>query len=277
MPWDFEQFIKERKFLHNVSPRTIEWYEQTFNWLRKYEPTEAGCKAFVIGMREGGLKAISCNSRIRVANAYFKWAELPLHIKPLKEDTRILPTFTPDQIRRLIAFRPKGFYQLRLHTLVLALLDTGTRIDEALSLTVGQVDLENLIFTVKGKGDKERKIPFSFELRKAIFRHLKLNRSDLLFATKDGHKLGRRVVLRDFKILCRKLGFEPPPRTLHAIRHTFATEYIRRGGSQFMLMKVLGHTTLEMTKKYVNFQTADLSAVHNALSPLSHRAPATRT
>lgn len=41
MAWDFDQFVKERKFLHNVSPRTIEWYEQTFTWLRKYEPTEA--------------------------------------------------------------------------------------------------------------------------------------------------------------------------------------------------------------------------------------------
>jgi len=65
---------KKRKYLQNISPRTIEWYEQTFNWLRKYEPPDAGCKAFVLGMREGGLEAISCNSRIRVANAYFKWA-----------------------------------------------------------------------------------------------------------------------------------------------------------------------------------------------------------
>jgi integrase/recombinase XerD len=153
----------------------------------------------------------------------------------------------------------------------MTLLDTGTRIDEALSLSVREVDMDNLILTVKGKGDKERKIPFSFELRKTIFRYLKLHDSDLLFCTRDGHRLGRRDVLRDFKLLCRKLGFEPPPRTLHAIRHTFATEYIRRGGSQFMLMKVLGHTSLEMTKKYVNFQTDDLQAVHNRLSPLSAR------
>src|ERR1035437_9787055 len=56
MPWDFDEFIKERKYLQNVPPRTVEWYEQTFKWLGKYEPTEAGCKAFIIGMRDGGLK-----------------------------------------------------------------------------------------------------------------------------------------------------------------------------------------------------------------------------
>src|ERR1039457_5819542 len=133
MPWDFEQFVKERKFLHNVSPRTIEWYEQTFNWLRKYESTEAGCKAFVIGMREGGLKAISCNSRIRVANAYLKWAKLPLHIGRLKEEETILPTLTAEQVGKLICHKPKTFYGHRLLTIALTLPDTGQRIDEALT------------------------------------------------------------------------------------------------------------------------------------------------
>jgi hypothetical protein len=91
MPWNFDEFIKERKYLQNVSPRTVEWYEQTFKWLGKHEPTQAGCKAFIIGMRDGGLKPISCNSRIRVANAYFKWAGLNLKIPRLKEDETLVP------------------------------------------------------------------------------------------------------------------------------------------------------------------------------------------
>ena len=270
MSWDFEQFIKERKYLQNVSPRTVEWYEQTFKWLGKYEPTEAGCKAFIIGMRDGGLKPISCNSRIRVANAYFKWAGLTLKIARLKEDETIIPTLTDEQAKWLVIHKPKGFCPCRLHSLVITLLDTGLRIDEALTLRVEQVDFDNMLLTVMGKGRKERKLPFSLELRKHLWRFSREYRPiGLFFATRDGNKLGRRVVLRDFKLLCHKLGFEPPPRSLHAIRHTFATNYIRRGGSQFMLMKILGHTTLEMTKKYVHLQTDDLQAVHNGLSLLS--------
>jgi integrase/recombinase XerD len=272
MPWDFEQFVKERKFLHNVSPRTIEWYEQTFNWLRKYEPTDAGCKAFVIGMREGGLKPISCNSRIRVANAYFKWAKLPFKISRLKEEETLLPLLSTEQVGKLIVHKPKTVCGHRLLTIVLTILDTGLRIDEALTLRSELVDFDNMLFTVAGKGRKERKLPFSDGLRKILYRYLKTKTGKgLLFSTKDGNKLGRRVVLRDFKLLCRKLGFEPPPRAIHALRHTFATNYIRRGGSQFMLMKILGHTTLEMTKKYVHLQTDDLQAAHNGLSLLSAR------
>ncbi len=53
---------------------------------------------------------------------------------------------------------------------------------------------------------------------------------------------------------------------LHA--STFAAGYIRNGGDAFRLQRVLGHSTLEMTRRYVNLQTADLQAVHQRLSLL---------
>ena len=78
-------------------------------------------------------------------------------------------------------------------------------------------------------------------------------------------------MLRDVKRLCTRLRFTPPARTLHAFRHTFAVNYLRRGGSVFHLQKVLGHSTLEMTRRYANLVTADLQAVHERVS-LLHRA-----
>ena len=75
-------------------------------------------------------------------------------------------------------------------------------------------------------------------------------------------------MLRAVKNHCDRLGFQPPARTLHAFRHTFAVNYIRRGGSVFHLQKVLGHSTLEMTRRYANLVTADLQAVHEKVSLL---------
>jgi integrase len=69
---------------------------------------------------------------------------------------------------------------------------------------------------------------------------------------------------------CKRLGFDPPARTLHSFRHSFALNYLRRGGSVFHLQKVLGHSTLEMTRRYANLVTADLQAVHQRVSLLSH-------
>ena len=72
---------------------------------------------------------------------------------------------------------------------------------------------------------------------------------------------------RDVKQAGERLDFAAPPHTLHAFRHTFAVNYLRRGGSVFHLQKVLGHSTLEMTRRYANLVTADLRAVHEPGAP----------
>ena len=112
-------------------------------------------------MRESGLKASSCNCRIRAVNAYLKWSGSPLHIPRLKEEQRVLPTFTLGHIARIASFKPKGYCEKRLHTLVLTLADTGCRVDEALSLRWPDCDLDNLLLTLQGKGRKQRKVPLT--------------------------------------------------------------------------------------------------------------------
>ena len=91
----FEQFIRERQFLHNVSPRTIEWYRESFKWLNVPDPNKADLKSFVIRMREKGLKPSSCNNRIRAVNAYLEWLQSDLRVEKLKEELRVLPYFWP--------------------------------------------------------------------------------------------------------------------------------------------------------------------------------------
>jgi len=279
----FAEFIRERQFLTNVSPSTLEWYKHSFKWLESESPSQEDLKAAVLRMRQKGLKATGCNSAIRAINTYLHWACVGSEVKcgsackhpkiaQLKEPQLVLPTLTEQQIKLLVAWRPRTKNQQRLHLLTLFLLDTGCRITEALTLRVSDIDFENLLVTLDGKGRKQRLVPFSFELRKAIFRHVReTNRTadNLLFASINQTKLARRNVLRDVKRLCGKLGFTPPNRTLHAFRHTFAVNYLRRGGSVFHLQKVLGHSTLEMTRRYANLMTEDLQAMHERVSLLS--------
>jgi integrase/recombinase XerD len=128
--------------------------------------------------------------------------------------------------------------------------------------------------TLDGKGQKQRVVPFSFELRRALFRFIRdfeRKPDALLFATKQEVQVRRMTALRSVKILCRDLGFDPPKRTLHAFRHTFGANYVRNGGSVFHLQKVLGHSSLEMSRRYANLTTEDLSAVHERVSLLSSR------
>jgi integrase/recombinase XerD len=172
----FNQFIRERQYLHNVSPATIQWYAHAFNWLSACAspeaPTDDELEEAVLRMRETGLKATGANSAIRAINAYLKWSGSPHHLNQMKEPQLILPTFTAAQVKLLVAWRPGGFYERRLHMLVLLLLDTGCRIAEGLAVHVKDIDLDNLLVTLDGKGRKQRVVPYSFELRRHLFRYV---------------------------------------------------------------------------------------------------------
>ena len=273
----FQQFIREREYVTNVSASTVEWYKQSLTWLNNESPTDSDIKALVVRMRESGLKATSCNCRLRAIKAYVRWAGLETAIPRLKEPQQELPTFDSKSIDRLMKWRPRSTPQHRLHLLISVLLDIGARIDEVLSLRWVDVDFDNLLVLVHGKGRKDRRVPMSLELRKRLFQYQRRVQdenqrdvsSDLVFGTRGGTKQQRRNVLRDVKNRCRELGFEPPARTLHAFRHTFATNYLRRGGNVFLLQRALGHSSLEMTRRYAHLQTSDLSAVHERLTLLN--------
>ena len=285
----FSQFIRERKYLSNVSPATVEWYTHAFKWLPSDSPTPDQLKDTVMRMREKGLRATGANSAIRAINAYLHWTANPnikcspacthSRISYLKEEEKILPTFTIPQVKLLTRWTPdkSSFQEIRLHALVLTLFDTGCRMDEPLSSQIADFDFDNLLLTIMGKGRKQRIVPFSVELRRVLVRYMRFagldnpqRRDVLMFPTSDGGKQDRRNVLRDVKILCRRLGFEPPERTVHAMRHTFSVEYLRRGGSLFHLQKCLGHADLETTRRYVNLVVDDLSAMHPRVSLLSN-------
>ena len=87
---------------------------------------------------------------------------------------------------------------------------TGARIDEVLTAQVSNVDLEQLIVKVRGKGNKQRLLPISVEMRKILWvyttRHRFKVSSDYLFPTRDGNGLEYHNVLRDIKELCGRLG-----------------------------------------------------------------------
>src|SRR5271154_829513 len=97
----FEQFIRERTYLMNVSPATIRWYTHAFKWLPNESPTDPELKDVVIRMRERGLKTTGCNAAIRAINAYLKWSGSTFKIPKMKEPEFIPPTFAGEQVKLL--------------------------------------------------------------------------------------------------------------------------------------------------------------------------------
>jgi integrase/recombinase XerD len=281
----FENFVRERRYLKNVTPRTEAWYRYSWKTIGGEPPAEAGVpppKAYWLGriaiLRDRRVSAVAVNTVTRAVNAFLHWGYAEGHLKELvriprlKEEQNIIATLTPAHVDLLLRWKPKSFSAHRAHTFAALLLDSGMRANEALTLRREAVDFDNLLIRVKGKGQKERVVPMSLELRRILYRWLGKHDFDLLFPTRNGTKQTQRNALRDFKLMGKRLGIAGVRFSFHTMRHTFAVNYIRNGGDVFRLQRILGHATLEMTRRYVNLQTQDLQAVHDKLSLLSaHR------
>jgi integrase/recombinase XerD len=210
---------------------------------------------------------------LRCINAFHRWATMEghlagerVHIPRLKQEQKVVATLSSEHVQRIVKFKRRTSSERRLHTIAVLLLDTGLRIDEALSLTLDDVDLDNMLLRVLGKGGKHRMVPISAEMRRVLWRWMQGRTASLVFATRSGTKLLQRNLLRDFKVFGKRLKITGVRFSFHTLRHTFAVNYIRNGGDVFRLQRVLGHSTLDMTRRYVNLQIQDLQAVHDRLS-----------
>ncbi|HEY1759488.1 MAG TPA: tyrosine-type recombinase/integrase [Bryobacteraceae bacterium] len=269
-----EQFIMERRYLKNVSAKTVAWYEHSFKAFEGALDNRTTMVARITELRQRGVAAVSVNTYLRCINAYFRWLheehkhEL-LRLPKLKEEQKVLATFSPQHVTALTHHRPKGRNAVRAWMISLVMLDCGLRASEALGLRRQDLDFENLVVRVHGKGNKERLLPMSIELRKHLLRYTR-ERDGYIFSTRTGTVVTVRNFQRDLNELCQRLGISGVRTSPHTLRHTFAAGYLRNGGNLYYLSKILGHTSVKTTERYLqSLGIEDLKAVHERFSLLA--------
>jgi Site-specific recombinase XerD len=273
----FESFIRERRYLSNLSEGTLTYYREVFNNFSKegaFNPlSKQSLTNTIIKFKERGVKVGAINTYVRGINVFLRWlsenghCEL-LRLPPLKGEQRILRSLTDAELKAILSYKQKNRTERRLHTILCVLTDAGLRINEALTLEKSKIDFDNLLLTVRGKGSKERIVPFSYELRRILFRYLSKHKFELVFCNRYDGKLRYDNVRRDFNNLMVKLQIDCDS-AFHAFRRTFATNFVRSGGNPLVLQRLLGHTTLMQTNKYVKLVTEDLSIEQHRTSILN--------
>lgn len=148
----------------------------------------------------------------------------------------------------------------RDRAIILFLASTGVRASELRNLRLPDLDLNQRLALVRGKGDKERFIIFDNRTALAIFEWLEVRTKadeDFLFTTFRGSQLseaGLRQILRRLK---EKAGIANPI-SPHRFRHAFAKNWMMQGGDEFSLAKLLGHEDIATTRIYSQFRLAEL-------------------
>lgn len=280
-------FIAERRYLHNVSPKTLEWYRCSFRAFEPYLTTVSdqnelrlAVKKAVMEMSEAGkLSPTSINDYARCINAFLKWLKDEGHIAErisiakIKTPEKAPTLLTNQQVSALIRYTPRNRIERRVHMMMLVVLDTGLRADEVCHIKKQDVDMDNLLLTVrKGKGGKHRIVPFSLVLRRNLYRFMKTEPhplSEFVFSTREGLTQTYRNAHRQLKLIGCKVG--APAVRFHLLRHQWATHYLRSGGSIALLRRQLGHSSLETVLYYEHLASTDLSEVHERFSLLANR------
>jgi site-specific recombinase XerD len=219
-------------------------------------------------------------NHVRVMKAFASWlcregytpenvlGRLVMPKAPLK----VIVVLSDEEIRRLLAsVNPKDDMGLRDLAILVLFLDTGLRLSELLSLQLDEIHFEGQWLKVMGKGQKERIIPFGARAAQLLIRYIHQGRFDPLkrpelFLGIDGEPISGNTIKMLFTRLRRRSGINRLHP--HLLRHTFATSYLVAGGDVFTLQSILGHTTLEMTRRYVALASSQVSIQHHRFSPM---------
>ena len=287
---DYAQSLRADR--HSV--RTIDWYLAFLHEFRSFaeRPGESASlrqlttpivRRWLVMLESGPTPPApaSLAGRVRTLRAFAAWVqrEYDLEQPPLRRlktprvpRTLIHSLRSADVVALLTAAR-QGSLGERDAALITFVLDTGVRVSELAGMRIGDLDFENAVCRVIGKGSKERRVPVGRRARREVRRYLGQRRhapaTAPLFASEQGEPLTRwgiqKIVRRAAKRADLQMRCSP-----HILRHTFARAFLTNGGDVFALQRILGHSpaSLDITRRYVELLDEDLREVHRRASPM---------
>ena len=167
----------------------------------------------------------------------------------------MIETLADEEVQTLFdAYNPDTHFGARWQAILAFFLFTGVRLSELAGLRLPDLDMTHLRAKVVGKGDKERYVKFGNVAHRCLSRYLNLFRTNVeheaVFLSLEGEPLTVNGVQNIVKNVRRKTGIARIH--CHLFRHTFATNFLLAGGHEFELQMLLGHESLEMTRRYVH-------------------------
>ncbi|WP_062522908.1 tyrosine-type recombinase/integrase [Demequina silvatica] len=248
--------------------------------------TLADLRAWLAAMDGDGLSRTTLARRGAAARAFYAWAADADRILPnpalrlaSARPASVLPTvLSAGDVETLLdVARTRADdgdpIHLRDWAAVELLYATGMRVGELAGVDLRDVDLDERLVRVVGKGDKERVVPFGIPAQRAVIEWLERGRPTLVAPQTDaalllgrrGQRVDQRQVREAVHELCRLAGVdEVAP---HALRHTAATHLLTGGSDLRSVQEVLGHASLATTQRYTHVSAERLRAAYHLAHP----------
>lgn len=259
----FKSFINEEKYVvGSINIGVI------YNW--------------IVTMKEDGqLKHTSINHYLRDIRSFLYWCMDKGYISPafriklIKGQEELLKTYTDDELKKLLDEpRKDNFVEHRTWVIVNWVIGTGNRASTIINIQIQDIDfVRREIHLTHTKNKKAQIIPLTPTLGKVLNEYITKYRAfadptDYLFPKIGNEQLTTNALKVSYRKYCVARGVEKT--SIHGLRHSFAKGWIMNNGDTFRLQKMLGHSSLEMTRKYVSIFSDDLKEGFELFNPLEN-------
>lgn len=291
------EYFMETAESKNLSPNTIEFYEFTLRRLVESLPEGIEVEATTLqdlrratSLLKNKVSLTTVNHVIRISRMLFKYLYVedytPKNLADrweyVKAPKVVIKPFSPEQVIALLeAPDSTTFIGLRDICIMSLFADTGLRASECLGIKIPDIDMINNVVKVMGKGSKERVVPFGQNTKSWLRAYLRRRESlddmefedpKLLFITEYGDEVTVYHMDHRLKRYGEKAGVTGVRVSNHTFRHFAAVTWLRNGGDLFSLQRLLGHSSLEMVRRYANYNDSDITSQHKRFSPLDRMA-----
>lgn len=276
-----KDFLEYLKYERRVSVNTVDSYGENLLLLKNYTNKD------LISLKKEDIKDFLDNVEatartkahyLTVFNSFYKYLVFMDKIKSNPCDgikapklEKKLPTYlTNEEIAKLFNIRLTKPVDYRNKAILEVMYATGARISEVINLELNQIDFEECIIRVVGKGKKERIIPLDDVAIEALDNYINNYRPFLIknetrnyvFLNKNGEKISRQMIFKILKNLANKVGItkEISP---HTLRHSFASNLLNNGADLRVIQELLGHENLETTEIYSHLQNKKIKDDYN--------------
>ena len=284
----FARFITARTAA-GVADITIRNYHNNLHTIAKYfdvdtplcDLSKKQLDDMVVAMRQDGLAHNSITTYARIVRTFLNWCNreglTTITMPNMKDKETVKETYTDSELARLLKKPDKScdFTEYRNWTIVNFLMNSGCRAATIRNIQNRDVDLDTRQITLRHtKNGKIQVIPLCSVMVNILRDYMGIrggNAGDYLFCNQFGEMLTENALRLAVARYNQSRGVTKT--STHLYRHTFARKYlVDCGGDAFMLQKLLGHSTLKMTKHYCAIYDADIAKNFDRFSPLAQMA-----
>ena len=289
----FENFLQYCRFEKTLTNQTIQDYKEDFLQFQRYYPhkkeltdlNKNDLNDFSYDQALNGLSPATIARRIATIKNFYMFLESDNLAKSIiseeitipKKDKTLPQVLSEEEINQLLnapdLTSEKG---IRDYAVLEILYSCGLRVSEAANLQINQINEQEEIINILGKGKKERIVPFSQNAKDVIIRYIDTLRKELLkkraektnalFLDNKGKRLSTRGVEYIIKKISEKtrtfISLHP-----HTLRHTFATHLLEGGADLRLIQELLGHESINTTQIYTHTTTEAMINQFRAFHP----------